>query len=184
MRVALAFANLRLRETLRSQSIRDPLTGLFNRRYMEETLERELHRAARHQTLLGVLMIDIDHFKLFNDTFGHGVGDALLEELGSFLRANVRSEDVPCRYGGEEFIIILPEANLEDTVRRANQLRQGIAGMKLQRHGKSIGPVTISQGVAGFPEHGASAGQLLQAVDAALYRAKRGGRDRVVVAEV
>ena len=116
VRVALALANLRLRETLRSQSIRDPLTGLFNRRYMEETLERELHRAARHQNLLGVLMIDIDHFKLFNDTFGHDIGDALLAELGSFLRANVRSEDVPCRYGGEEFIIILPEANLEDTV--------------------------------------------------------------------
>jgi diguanylate cyclase (GGDEF)-like protein/PAS domain S-box-containing protein len=184
VRVALALANLRLRETLRSQSIRDPLTGLFNRRYMEETLERELHRAARHKTLLGVLMIDIDHFKLFNDTFGHDIGDALLEELGSFLRANVRSEDVPCRYGGEEFIIILPEANLEDTVKRANQLRQGITGMKLQRRGKTIGPVTISQGVAGFPDHGASAGQLIQAVDAALYRAKRGGRDRVVVAEI
>lgn len=184
VRIALALANLRLRETLRMQSIRDPLTGLFNRRYMEETLERELHRAARHKNPLGVLMIDIDFFKRFNDTFGHDMGDALLQELGAFLRANVRSEDVPCRYGGEEFIIILPEASLEDTYRRALQLRQGLTGLKLQRRGQSIGPITISQGIAGFPDHGASAGQILQAADAALYRAKRGGRDRAIVAEV
>jgi diguanylate cyclase (GGDEF)-like protein/PAS domain S-box-containing protein len=184
VRVALALANLRLRETLRMQSIRDPLTGLFNRRYMEETLDRELHRAARHKNPLGVLMIDIDHFKRFNDTFGHDIGDALLQELGAFVRANVRSEDVPCRYGGEEFIVILPEASLEDTYKRALQLRQGLTGLKLQRRGQSIGPVTVSQGVAGFPEHGASASQILQAADAALYRAKRGGRDRAVVAEV
>ena len=183
-RVALALANLRLRETLRSQSIRDPLTSLFNRRYMEETLGRELHRAARHKNPLGVLMIDIDHFKRFNDTFGHDVGDAFLQEFGAFLRANVRSEDVPCRYGGEEFIVILPEASLEDTYKRATQLRDGLSGMKLQRRGQSIGPITVSQGVAGFPDHGASAVQILQAADAALYRAKRGGRDRVVVAEV
>jgi diguanylate cyclase (GGDEF)-like protein/PAS domain S-box-containing protein len=184
VRIALALANLRLRETLRMQSIRDPLTGLFNRRYMEETLERELHRAARHKNPLGVLMVDIDYFKRFNDTFGHEIGDALLQELGAFLRANVRSEDVPCRYGGEEFIVILPEASLEDTHKRAVQLRQGLTGMKLQRRGQSIGPITVSQGIAGFPDHGASAGQILQAADAALYRAKRGGRDRVVVAEV
>ena len=184
VRVALALANLRLRESLRMQSIRDPLTGLFNRRYMEETLERELHRAARHKNPLGVLMIDIDFFKRFNDTFGHDIGDALLQELGAFLRANVRSEDVPCRYGGEEFIVILPEASLEDTQKRAVQLRQGLTGLKLQRRGQSIGPITVSQGIAGFPDHGASAGQILQAADAALYRAKRGGRDRVVVAEV
>ena len=183
VRVALALANLRLRESLRSQSIRDPLTGLFNRRYMEETLERELHRAARHKNPLGVIMIDIDYFKRFNDTFGHEVGDALLEELGAFMRANVRSEDVPCRYGGEEFIVILPEATLEDSYKRAVQLRAGIANIKLIRRGQAIGPITVSQGVAGFPDHGASSGQVLQAVDAALYRAKRGGRDRVVVAE-
>jgi diguanylate cyclase (GGDEF)-like protein len=184
VRIALALANLRLRESLRMQSIRDPLTGLFNRRYMEETLERELHRAARHKNPLGVLMIDIDNFKSFNDSFGHDVGDALLQELGAFLRANVRSEDVPCRYGGEEFIVILPEASLEDTRKRAVQLRQGLGGMKLQRRGQFIGPITVSQGVAGFPDHGASAGQILQAADAALYRAKRGGRDQVIVAEV
>ncbi len=183
-RVALALANLRLRESLRSQSIRDPLTGLFNRRYMEETLERELHRAARHQHPLGVIMIDIDYFKRFNDTFGHETGDVLLRELGTFLRANVRSEDVPCRYGGEEFIIILPEASVLDVQKRTMVLRDGIKSLKIQRHGQIIGPITVSQGVASFPEHGASAGQLLRAVDAALYKAKRGGRDQVVVAEV
>ncbi|HVN55587.1 MAG TPA: diguanylate cyclase [Anaerolineaceae bacterium] len=183
VRVGLAVANLKLRETLRVQSIRDPLTGMFNRRYMEETLERELHRAARHQLPLGVIMLDIDHFKQFNDTYGHEAGDGLLRELATFLQANVRSEDVPCRYGGEEFIIILPEASLEDTCRRAEQLQEGIHHLKLQYPEMPLGMVTVSQGVAGFPDHGASAGQLLRTVDAALYRAKRSGRDRVIVAE-
>jgi diguanylate cyclase (GGDEF)-like protein len=183
VRVGLTVANLKLRESLRVQSIRDPLTNLFNRRYMEETLERELHRAARHQLPLGVIMLDIDHFKHFNDTYGHEAGDGLLHELGAFLQANVRSEDVPCRYGGEEFIIILPEASLEDTCKRADQIHEGIHHLKVQFPEMPPGSITVSQGVAGFPEHGASAGQLLRTVDAALYRAKRSGRDRVIVAE-
>ncbi|HEY9077844.1 MAG TPA: diguanylate cyclase [Anaerolineaceae bacterium] len=183
VRVALTLVNLRLRESLRMQSIRDPLTGLFNRRYMEETLERELHRAARHKLPVGVVMLDIDHFKLFNDEYGHDVGDAVLRELGIFLSANVRSEDVACRYGGEEFILILPEATLDDVIKRALKLRDGINSLKIQHLDQTFGPITVSQGVAGFPEHGASAGQVLRAVDAALYRAKRGGRDRVVLAE-
>jgi diguanylate cyclase (GGDEF)-like protein len=183
VRLALTLVNLRLRETLRLQSIRDPLTGLFNRRYMEETLERELHRAARHQHPLGVVMIDIDYFKNFNDSYGHEAGDALLRELGQYLQANIRSEDVAARYGGEEFILILAEASLEDTVRRTLKLREGINALKVMHMDQQIGPITVSQGVASFPDHGASAGQILRAVDAALYRAKRGGRDRVVVAE-
>jgi diguanylate cyclase (GGDEF)-like protein len=183
VRVGLAVANLKLRESLRLQSIRDPLTGLFNRRYMEETLERELHRAARHQLPLGVVMLDIDHFKQYNDTFGHGAGDDLLRELGTFLQANVRSEDVPCRYGGEEFIIIFPEATLEDTCKRAEQMHEGINRLKTQSPDKPLGSITVSQGVASFPEHGASAGQILRSVDAALYRAKRSGRDKIIVAE-
>ena len=150
---------------------------------MEETLERELHRAARHQLSLGVVMLDIDHFKDFNDTFGHDAGDAVLRELGVFLQANIRSEDVACRYGGEEFILILPEATLEDTVKRTLKLRDGINALKIQYSGQMLGPITVSQGVASFPDHGASAGQIIRAVDAALYRAKRSGRDRVVVAE-
>lgn len=183
VRIALALANIKLRESLRMQSIRDPLTGLFNRRYMEETLERELHRAARHQLPLGVLMLDIDHFKMFNDKFGHEAGDAVLRELGTFLQSNVRGYDVACRYGGEEFILILPESTYQDTIKRATQIREGINGLRVQYLGQSLGSITVSQGVAVFPENGASAGQLLRAVDAALYRAKRAGRDRIMIAE-
>src|SRR3989449_1743351 len=113
--IALALANLRLRETLRMQSIRDPLTGLFNRRYMEESLARELRRAARNQRRLGAIMLDLDRFKRFNDTFGHEAGDTLLRELGEFLRSRTRGEDIACRYGGEEFVVILPEASMEVT---------------------------------------------------------------------
>jgi diguanylate cyclase (GGDEF)-like protein/PAS domain S-box-containing protein len=183
IRVALALANLKLRESLRMQSIRDPLTGLFNRRYMEETLERELHRAARHQLPLAVVMLDLDYFKKFNDAFGHQAGDTLLKEIGTFLQASVRSEDVPCRYGGEEFIVILPDVSLEDALKRTEQLHAGIKAMKVQYGGQPLGAITVSQGIACFPEHGASSSQLLRSVDAALYRAKRAGRDRVVIAE-
>ena len=121
--IGSAVSNLRLRETLRNQSIRDPLTGLFNRRYLEETVERELRRAERHHTSLGVIMLDIDHFKQFNDRFGHDGGDALLRELGPMLQKTVRKEDIACRYGGEEFLLALPDASFEDTVTRAEQLQ-------------------------------------------------------------
>jgi diguanylate cyclase (GGDEF)-like protein/PAS domain S-box-containing protein len=180
--VALALANLKLRETLRHQSIRDPLTGLFNRRYMEETLERETRRVARAQRPLGIIMLDVDHFKLFNDTFGHDAGDALLREFGNFLRAHVRGEDVACRYGGEEFTLILPEASLEVTRQRAEHLRGDIKHLHAQYHDQPLGAVALSLGVAVFPDHGSTGEAVLKAADAALYRAKREGRDRVVVA--
>jgi len=180
--VALALANLKLRETLRHQSIRDPLTGLFNRRYMEETLERETRRVARAQRPLGIIMLDVDHFKLFNDTFGHDAGDSLLREFGNFLRAHVRGEDVACRYGGEEFTLILPEASLEVTRQRAEHLRGDIKHLHAQYHDQPLGAVALSLGVAVFPDHGSTGEAVLKAADAALYRAKREGRDRVVVA--
>ena len=180
--VALALANLKLRETLRHQSIRDPLTGLFNRRYMEETLERETRRVARAQRPLGIIMLDVDRFKLFNDTFGHDAGDALLREFGNFLRAHVRGEDVACRYGGEEFTLILPEASLEVTRQRAEHLRDDIKHLHAQYHDQPLGAVMLSLGVAVFPDHGSTGEAVLKAADAALYRAKREGRDRVVVA--
>ncbi len=180
---ALALANLKLRETLRHQSIRDPLTGLFNRRYMEETLERETRRVARAQRPLGLIMLDMDHFKLFNDTFGHDAGDALLREFGSFLRAHVRGEDVACRYGGEEFTLILPEASLEVTRQRAEHLRGDIKHLHVPYRDQPLGAVTLSLGVAIFPDHGSTGEAVLKAADAALYRAKREGRDRVIVAE-
>ncbi|MDI6772395.1 MAG: diguanylate cyclase [bacterium] len=181
---ALALANLRLRETLRSQSVRDPLTGLFNRRYMEETLEREIRRAERSGRPLSVMMLDLDHFKQFNDTFGHSAGDALLRELGGMLRANLRAGDIACRFGGEEFVLILPEAAPDCARTRAEQFREAAKHLHVSHLGESLGPVTVSLGVAAFPEHGTSGEALLEAADAALYRAKSEGRDRVVAAAV
>ncbi len=172
--VALALSNLKLHETLRSQSIRDPLTGLFNRRFMEESLVREVLRAARNQGPLGVIMIDLDGFKSFNDTFGHDAGDTLLREFGFLLRNTIR-------YGGEEFTLILPEATLEATLERAEQIREEIKRLKVLHRDQDLGQVTVSLGVAVFPNHGTTGEALLRAADTALYRAKIDGRDRVAV---
>jgi len=180
--VALGLANVKLREVLRSQSIRDPLTGLFNRRYMEETLEREVRRAQRAVRPMAVLMLDLDHFKRVNDEFGHDAGDALLRELGNLLLRNLRREDVACRYGGEEFVLVLPEASLADGERRAEELRDEIKRLRVSDKGRLLGPITASFGMAGYPEHGLAGNLLLRAADTALYRAKREGRDRVVIA--
>lgn len=169
------------REELRAQAIRDPLTGLFNRRYMEESLGRELHRALRNQQPLGVLMLDLDHFKRFNDAAGHPAGDALLKELGALLQHRTRKEDIACRYGGEEFTVILPGMAVEMARRRAEELREGMKGAEVQHRGQSLGPVTLSVGVAAAPDHGATTEEILQAADEALYQAKAEGRDRVVV---
>jgi len=180
--IAMALSNLKLHETLRSQSIRDPLTGLFNRRFMEESLELELRRATRNQRPLGVIMLDLDHFKHFNDTFGHEAGDTLLRELGTFLQSNIRAEDIACRYGGEEFTLILPEGNAEVTLQRANFLREAIKRMDVKHRNQPLGRITASMGVALFPEHGRTRDALLTASDDALYRSKEEGRDRVTVA--
>ena len=181
--LALALANLKLRETLRSQSIYDPLTGLFNRRYMEETLEREVHRGARNQRPLGIIMIDLDHFKRYNDTFGHAAGDALLRELGHCLKTRIRAGDVACRYGGEEFTILLPDTPMDAARQRAEMLREAANNLVPQYDGQVIGTVTLSLGVAVFPEHGSTADTVLRAADAALYRAKGAGRDQVATAK-
>ncbi|MBI3942781.1 MAG: diguanylate cyclase [Chloroflexi bacterium] len=179
--IALALSNLRLRETLRSQAIRDPLTGLFNRRYMEESLEREVRRSTRRNTSLAVVMLDLDHYKEFNDAFGHDAGDTLLREFGIFLRSHTRGEDIACRYGGEEFVLVLPEVTLDVARQRAEQLREGAKHLDVQHHGRALGVVTLSAGVIVFPKHGTTAESLLSAADTALYQAKRAGRDRVVV---
>jgi len=173
---------VRLREILRNQSIRDPLTGLFNRRYMEETLEREVRRARRGTRPMGVLMLDLDRFKQLNDTSGHEAGDAFLREMGELLQRSLRREDIACRYGGEEFVVVLPDASLEDARRRAEQIREAIKMLRISSQGAIVGPLTASIGVAGFPDHGLSGETLVRAADTALYRAKREGRDRVVVA--
>ncbi len=181
--ISLAFANLTLRETLKYQSVRDPLTGLFNRRYMEEALNRELLRAARKATPVSVVMLDIDHFKRFNDTHGHDAGDMVLREFGSLLRLQVRGGDFACRYGGEEFLLIMSETDSETACQRVETLRARVATMPVRLRGETLEPITLSMGVAEFPTHGNSADQMISAADGALYRAKREGRDRVVVAE-
>ena len=180
--LALALANLRMRETLRNQSIRDPLTQLYNRRYLDETFRRELHRASRHSVPLAVLAFDIDHFKRFNDTHGHDGGDALLKAVGNSLRDFFRAEDGAFRAGGEEFVAVLPETTLEDALSRAEGLREEIASLEVQ-HGNVVLPaVTISIGVAAYPQDGDSIDQLLKAADRALYKAKKSGRNCVVAA--
>ncbi len=176
--VGMAVANLRLRERLRIQSIRDSLTGLFNRRYLEESLDRELRRAARRNRPLGIMMIDLDHFKRFNDEHGHEAGDALLREMGAFLTKRTRDEDIACRYGGEEFIVILPEASLEVTCQRAELLRQEVKSLRVLVRERTLEGVTLSLGVVVSPDHGTTAAEVLRAADQALYRAKAEGRDR------
>ena len=180
-RMALALANFRLREKLRRQSIRDPLTDLFNRRYIQETLDREASRAQRSGRPLTVIMVDIDHFKRFNDTFGHDAGDAVLKLVASSLAQGIRNEDIACRYGGEEFLLVLPDAPLQDAAKRAEELRERVAALQLSHQGRALDRIEISLGVATFPEHGSSWQKVVQAADAALYRAKQEGRDRVRV---
>jgi diguanylate cyclase (GGDEF)-like protein/PAS domain S-box-containing protein len=181
-RMGLAIANLRLREALKSQSIRDPLTGLFNRRYMEETFERERYRADRDGNTIGAIMLDLDHFKQFNDAFGHDGGDAILKDFSQLVLARTRKEDIVCRYGGEEFLIVLPGASLDDTHDRAESLLAAIRNIAVVSRGRALGPVSASMGVALYPNHGDTVMSVLRAADDALYQAKAHGRDRVILA--
>ena len=179
---ALFLFNLRLRETLRIESIIDPLTGLYNRRYMEKSLEREASRCKRHGSNLGIIMIDIDYFKSFNDSYGHDAGDAVLQHLGNLLKKSVRKEDIACRYGGEEFILIMPDSFIENTIRRAEELRYQIQN-QLKVHFKGdILEITASLGVSSLGEHGPLIKDMMFEADNALYRAKELGRNQVVVA--
>jgi len=181
--VSLALANLNLQEKLRNESIRDPLTGLFNRRYLEESLDRELSRADRGGLHTGVIMFDIDHFKRFNDTYGHDAGDAVLQRVGELAQQLTRKSDIACRFGGEEFVIILPDILVEDGLVKAEQLRAEVEQLSLMHDGQSLGVVTISAGVV-VPEYGASRTEILKLADSALYLAKGRGRNRVVSANV
>lgn len=181
--ISIELANLRLRATLRNQSIRDSLTGLFNRRYLEESLQREIHQAQKQQKTLGIIMLDVDHFKTFNDTFGHDAGDTVLREIGDFLRKNLSSTSICCRYGGEELTVILPDTSLEKTIRFAEKLREGIRQLTIYHREQLLGQITSSLGVACFPLHGQTGSEVLQKADQALYQAKRSGRDRVISAD-
>ena len=179
--IALAVANLDLRESLRLQAVRDPLTGLYNRRYMQEFLERELHSARRKRRPVAVMMLDLDHFKRYNDNFGHAAGDKALAAVGEILLRSVRAEDVACRYGGEEFALILPECSLLQATVRAGEICRRLKENRELEH-QTTSPITVSIGVAAFDETTDRVDLLLKFADDALYQAKRAGRDRVVVA--
>ncbi len=180
--LGMALANLQLRERLIAQAITDPLTKLYNRRYLEESLIRELSRARRNDASIGIILLDIDHFKSFNDAHGHQVGDQVLESLGAFLKAHVRGSDIACRYGGEEFALVLPDSPLDKAVQRAEELREKVKYLSVQHQGGVIGHITLSLGVSAYPKHGDTMEGLLLAADNALYQAKAEGRDRVCVA--
>lgn len=181
--IKLGLSNVNLRIALREQATHDALTGLYNRRYLDETLPREMHRVTRNKLSLSAVMIDIDHFKHFNDTYGHEAGDMVLREVGLLLRENLRKSDIAVRYGGEEITIIMPDSSLEDARQRVEQLRRMVERMELKLVNGKAAKITISAGVAQMRE-GAAADQLLRAADHALYAAKQGGRNRVESGEV
>jgi diguanylate cyclase (GGDEF)-like protein len=169
-----------LQDELREQAIHDPLTGLYNRRYLDEMLNGLLNYARIYDKPICVIMMDIDHFKKFNDTHSHLAGDQLLQSLADLLRSHTRPTDITCRYGGEEFILVLPDTNLEIAGRRAEELRKAFEVMVINFQGKNL-QATISMGIASFPEHGNTVEELTMQADQALYAAKTAGRNRVVI---
>lgn len=179
---ALALASIRLREKLADQSLRDSLTGLYNRRYAEETLEREIARAKRESSALSVIMLDLDHFKNFNDEFGHDAGDTALREAATLFAESLRTSDVVSRVGGEEFLLLLPGAAPEDALRKVDKMRERLKKIEVFHRGHRLPVLTFSAGAACFPHDGQTADDLLRAADKALYQAKHAGRDRTMVA--
>jgi len=169
-----------LQEKLREQAIRDPLTGLYNRRFLEETLDREMAHAGREGKTLCIAMIDIDNFKNFNDRYGHKVGDMILRSLGDILLANTRKSDVSCRFGGEEFVVVMPNATPDGARKRAHQWRKAFQLLQNSFNGQEL-QATISIGIASFPNHGKDGETVLNAADKALYEAKQRGKNRVNV---
>lgn len=179
--VSLGVSNLSLRESLRQQSLVDALTGLHNRRFLDETLRRELLRASRKQLEVAVVLLDVDHFKRFNDTFGHEAGDAVLRHLALEMKRSVRASDLACRFGGEEFALVMPEIGRDEAIERCETLRLSVSRLQVRYGGQPLGPINISLGLAWFPADGEQMETVLHAADLALYRAKRGGRNRLCV---
>lgn len=167
-----------LRVQLQDQAIRDSLTGVFNRRFLAEALEREIAKANREDMPISIVMMDVDHFKSFNDTYGHKCGDAVLRDLAGFLTKNSRHGDIVCRYGGEEFVILMPEASFQNAFDRAQSWQQAYASKTIEYEDKAL-KVTFSAGVASYPQHGPNGETILHAADHALYESKSNGRNRV-----
>ncbi|WP_428775631.1 GGDEF domain-containing protein [Vibrio sp.] len=179
--LSLALASLNLRDELRNQALHDPLTGLFNRRYLKETLEAELNRSQRHHKPLAVVMFDVDHFKRFNDLHGHHAGDRILQELGHQIEATIRKEDIACRYGGEEFVLLLSDSDQLFAVDVAERLRCAVGEMSVNFKGEFLPVVTLSAGIAVYPQDGQNVEILLEKADYAMYDAKHAGRNCVRV---
>ncbi len=175
--LGLALANLTLQEKLRDQAVRDPLTGLHNRRFLEESIDHELMRAQRHKQELSILMLDMDHFKRFNDNFGHDAGDYVLKALSSLLINGVRGEDIVCRVGGEELCVVMPDADGDRALQAAEKLCHQVRDLHLDFHGQSLGKLTLSIGISTFPEDAEDYQSLMKMADVALYEAKENGRD-------
>ncbi len=171
-------ATQRLLQELREQTIRDSLTSLYNRRFLQDYLERELIRAKRERAPLALIMIDLDRFKRINDSAGHQAGDQVLVEVGALLKRHVRGSDIACRYGGEEFAVVLPKTTLESARRRSAEICSAI-----RREAELLRGVTASLGVALCPSHATDAEALLRAADYALYEAKRAGRNQIRIAD-
>ncbi len=169
-------------DALRELSVRDHLTGLFNRRYLEETLDREIQRSSRAHRTIGIVLFDIDGFKQINDTEGHAAGDVVLQEVALAARGLIRGGDIACRYGGDEFVLVLPETTRQTTRQRGERLRVAIKQLQVQYHARLLEPITISAGIAIYPQHGSTREELLRAADKALYLGKQSGKDCVEMA--
>lgn len=181
--IKMALSKHQQYQSILEKSILDPLTDLFNRRYMEEALEKELSRAERHQYPVSLILIDIDHFKQVNDKYGHDTGDEVLKVIANIMRNTVRQSDIICRYGGEEILILLPECSLEQAFFIADSIGKNVSTMQLYYNTHNLSNITISSGIAGFPEHGSKRKTIIQAADLALYQAKANGRNQAVVAK-
>ena len=179
--IKMSLSNLKLQEKLREQAIRDPLTGLLNRRFLEETLARDVYRAQRRNSPLCAVMLDLDDFKQYNDTFGHHAGDTFLREFGKGMRQTLRKSDISCRYGGDEFVLVLPDSPLLDAQKRVEQICAMVKDIQNRQGESRTGTMTVSAGIAQVGVHASDAGELLRAADKALYAAKAAGRDRVAV---
>jgi diguanylate cyclase (GGDEF)-like protein/PAS domain S-box-containing protein len=182
--IKLSLSNLKLREIMREQATRDPLTGLFNRRYLDDTLPRELNHARRQNTRISLAMLDIDHFKQFNDNFGHEAGDLILRELGRTLRENIRKSDIACRFGGEEFVLVLLDSSLEDSHQHIKKICSLVKDLQIRYGEQLLATLTLSVGIVEAPQQSLTADDLLHAADRALYSAKHAGRDCIVVSDL